>query len=204
MYRDCWGYGKSEKNSFSTRIRNNKGFSLIAALITVGIIIMLTGIALVYLRNASNRAKVNKAKVEIEIMGRAIEQIGEDTGNYLKSLEQLDDETPPDGSFSPWWGPYVSSLPVDIEDPWNTSYVYFFWVTGKKGKEFQLGNYPPGPKGKGWKKGKKKGWGDKSLPPGLWKKLGDKENLSEKGFLVFSAGPDGEVDTEDDIEYGTY
>jgi len=204
MHRDCWEHEKG-KNSFPVRINNHKGFTLIEVLIIVGIIIILTGMALVYLKNASNKAKVSKAEVEIEMMGRAIEQIEEDTGNYLESLDQLDDPTPPDGSFSPWWGPYVSSLPVDIEDPWSTSYAYAFWVTGAGGKkEFKLGNYPPGPPGKGWEKGKKVGWGGKWLPPGLWKKLGAEDDLPDKGFLIFSAGPDGEEGTEDDIEYGTY
>ena len=201
MYRDCWQQEEGE-NSSLPQIKNNKGFTLIAALITVAIIIILTGVALVQFQKALNKAKVNKAETEIEMMGRAIEQIEEDTGNYLENLDQLDDATPPDESFSPWWGPYVSSLPVDIEDPWNTSYAYFFWVTGKKGKkEFQMGHYPPGG---GWKKGKKVGWGDESLPPGLWKKLGAEDDLPEKGFLLLSAGADGEVNTEDDIVYGTY
>ena len=202
MYRECWEQEKG-KSSFPVRIKNHKGFTLIEVLIIVGIIIILTGMALVYLRNASNKAKVSKAEVEIEMMGRAIEQIEEDTGNYLESLDQLDDPTSPDESFSPWWGPYVSSLPVDIEDPWGTSYAYFFWVMGEDGKkEFRLGNYPPGPPG--WEKGEKKGWGDEPLPPGLWKKLGAEDDLPEKGFLLLSAGADGEEGTEDDIEYGTY
>jgi len=170
-----------------------------------GAIIILSGIALVQLQRASDKAKVNKAEVEIEMMGRAIEKIEEDTGNYVESLDQLDDATSPDLSFSPWWGPYVSSLPVNIEDSWGTSYVYFFWLTGKDGKkEFQIGNYPPGSKGKGWNNGKKVGWKSAPLPPGLWKKLGAEENLSEKGFLILSRGPDGEMGTEDDIVYGTY
>jgi len=203
MYRDWRECEKGKKKSFLTGIKNHKGFTLIEVLIIVGIIIILTGMALVYLRNASSKAKMSKAEVEIEMMGRAIEQIEEDTRNYLESLDQLDDPTSPDESFSPWWGPYVSSLPVDIEDPWGTSYAYFFWVMGEDGKkEFRLGNYPPGPPG--WEKGEKKGWGDESLPPGLWKKLGAEDDLPEKGFLLLSAGTDGEVDTEDDIVYGTY
>ncbi len=205
MVSDRGKYKKGEKISFLAQIKNHKGLTLTEVLVMVGIIIIVTGIALVQLKNASHKAKLNKAEAEIEMMGRAMEQIEEDTENYLESLDQLDDVTSPDDSFSPWWGPYVSSLPVNSEDPWGTSYVYFFWTTGEEGeKKFQLGSYLSGSPGGGWEKGKKMGWGDASIPPGLWKKLGAQENLSEKGFLLFSAGPDRETGTNDDIEYGTY
>jgi general secretion pathway protein G len=183
--------------------RNDKGFTLIQLLIVVGIIAILAGIALVRFNSALTKAKVKKTEVEIEMMGRAIEQIEEDTENYIEDLEQLDDKTSP-GDFSPWWGPYLSSLPANLQDPWDTNYAYFFWTTTAQGKRFQLGNYPPGPPGQGWDKGEKKGWGDESLPPGLWKKLNPEEGLSARGFLIVSAGPDKEMATDDDIEYGTY
>lgn len=191
-------------------MRDDKGFTLIQLLIVVGIIAILAGIAMVRFNSALTKAKLDKAEVEIEMMGRAIEQIEEDTENYIEELEQLDDTTAPvpddrDTSFSPWWGPYLSSLPKNIEDPWGTSYAYFFWTTPEKGKgkQFQMGNYPPGPPG--WdSRGTRTGWGGESLPPGLWKKLGSEEGLSAKGFFVVSAGPDREMATDDDIEYGTY
>jgi len=202
MYRECWEHEKG-KNSFPVRINNHKGFTLIEVLIIVGIIIILTGMALVYLKNASNKAKVSKAEVEIEMMGRAIEQIEEDTGYYIEGLGQLDDTTSPADSFSPWWGPYVSSLPVENKDPWGTTYVYVYWVPQEDGgREFHYPSAPPG-----WSSpGLRVGWGGRPLPPGLWKKLvGEGEgDLPDKGFFILSSGPDGEAGTEDDIVYGTY
>jgi len=185
-------------------MRDDKGFTLIQVLVVVGIIAVLAGIALVRFNSALNKARVNKAEVEIEMMGRAIEQIEEDTENYIEGLEQLDDKTSPGDSFSPWWGPYLSSLPANLQDPWDTNYAYFFWTTTwPGGKQFQMGNYPPGPPG--WDSGgTRTGWGGESLPPGLWKKLGSEEGLSARGFLIVSAGPDREIATDDDIEYGTY
>ncbi len=185
--------------------KNDQGFTLIQLLIVVGIIAILAGIALVRFNSALNRAKLDKVEIEIEMMGRAIEQIEEDTENYIEDLEQLDDTTSPGDSFSPWWGPYLSSLPANLQDPWDTNYAYFFWTTTEPGgKQFQMGNYPPGPPGQGWDHGIKKGWGDESLPPGLWKKLTPEEGVSARGFFVVSAGPDREMATDDDIEYGTY
>ena len=189
----------------SSQIRDDKGFTFLQVLIVVGIIAVLAGIALARFNDALTRAKLDKVEIEIEMMGRAIEQVEEDTGNYLDGLEQLDDTTSPDGFSPSWWGPYLSSLPANLEDPWDTNYAYFFWTTPPGGrKEFRMGNYPPGPPGKGWDMGEKKGWGDGSLPPGLWKKLGSEESLSDKGFFVLSAGPDKTIATDDDIEYGKY
>jgi len=220
MHRDCWEHEKG-KNSFPVRINNHKGFTLIEVLIIVGVIVILTGVARVQLQNASNKAKVNKAEAEIEIMGRAIEQIEEDTGNYLKKLEQLDDATPPSSkdkdSFSPWWGPYVSSLPVENKDPWGNEYLYLYWTNG--GKYWYLGNWPVG-----WGRGQARGFvdlnddgidndgdgeideGDERMPRGLYNLIQRmmQEQSAEEGFILSSAGPDGEAGTEDDIVYGTY
>ena len=215
MYRECWEQEKG-KNSFPVRINNHKGFTLITVLIIVAIIIILTGIALVQFQKALNKAKVSKAEAEIEIMGRAIEQIEEDTGNYLENLDQLDDATPPDESLSPWWGPYVSSLPVNIKDPWGNDYLYVYWIDG--GNYWYLGNWPAG-----WGKGQKTGFvdlngdgidndgdgevdeGDERMPPGLYSHIQAMiEEQPEEGFSLSSTGPDGEEGTEDDIEYGTY
>ena len=185
--------------------RNDQGFTLIHLLLVMGIAVVLTGIAVGPIKKASNKVKVNKAEAEIEMMGRAIEQIEEDTENYLEYLDQLDDATSPGASFSPWWGPYVSSLPVDVTDPWNNDYVYFFWETAEEAvKQFQLGNFPPGPPGGGWDKGEKKGWEEEGIPPGLWKKLVSEADIPERGFLLLSLGPDGTMETQDDIEFGTY
>ena len=194
-----------KKDCYSTQIKDDKGFTLIQVLIVVGVIAILSGIAMARFNSALNKAKLDKVEIEIEMMGRAIEQVEEDTGNYIEGLDQLDDTTSPDASFSPWWGPYLSSLPASLQDPWDTDYAYFFWMTTAQGiKQFQMGNYPPGPPGQGWSKGKKVGWGDESLPPGLWKKLTPEEGVSARGFFVVSAGPDKTIATDDDIAYGSY
>ncbi|MBA7634151.1 hypothetical protein ES703_41730 [subsurface metagenome] len=216
MHRDCWEQEK-DKDSFLTQIKDHKGFTLIEVLIIVGIIIILTGIALVQLQNALNKARVNKAEAEIEMMGRAIEQIEEDTGNYLGSLDQLDNPTSPDESFSPWWGPYVSSLPVEHKDPWGNEYLYLYWTNG--GTHWYWGNWP-----RGWGHGRHHGFvdlngdgidndgdgdideGDEYMPQGRYMQILRmmQEQSPEEGFFLSSAGPDGEEGTEDDIVYGTY
>ncbi|GAG90634.1 unnamed protein product, partial [marine sediment metagenome] len=48
--------------------------------------------------------------------------------------------------------------------------------------------------------------GDEYMPPGRYMQILSmmQEQSTEEGFILSSSGPDGEVDTEDDIVYGTY
>ncbi len=186
------------------RIRNHRGFTLMEALIVVAVIIIIAGIAIPRVLSFLEKSKVNLAKAEIETMGSAIREVIKDTGSYIENLDQLGDASSPGEDFSPWWGPYVSSLPTDIKDPWGTEYVYLFWDRKGNKKDPHLGNFPPGPPGGGWEMGEREGWNDKPLPPGLWKKLGGLDNPSNEGFLLFSCGPDKELETADDIEYQTH
>lgn len=189
---------------FLSWMRKHGGFTLVELLIALAIIIIIAGVAIPQFVNFLERGKVNAAKAEIETMGSAIREVRKDTGSYVENLDQLGDPSSPGEDFSPWWGPYVSSLATDIKDPWGTEYVYLFWDTQGAKKEPHLGNYPPGPPGGGWEMGEKTGWKDKPLPPGLWKKLGGLASPPKEGFLLFSGGPDKELGTVDDINYQTY
>lgn len=185
-------------------MRKQKGLTLMEIMIVAGIITIMAGIAIPRFLSFLEKGKVDAAGAEVETMGSAVREVRKDTGHYAENLDQLDDPSSRGEDFSPWWGPYVSSLPTDIEDPWGTAYVYLFWYTEEDEKEMHLGNFPPGPPGGGWEKGKKKGWGGAPLPPGLWKKLERLDDSSEEGFLLFSCGPDTQFGTADDIEYQTY
>ncbi len=202
------------------RTRNHRGFTLIEALIVAAIIIIIAGIAIPRLLSFLEKSKVNLAGAEIETMGSAIREVIKDTGSYVENLDQLGDRSSPDEEeFSPWWGPYVSSLPVDNKDPWGNDYVYVYWFD--EGGYWYLGHWPAG-----WGKGQKKGFVDLSddgidndrdgvidekdnterMPPGLYAHIQAllEEGSPEEGFDLRSAGPDGEDGTEDDIVYGTY
>ena len=184
---------------------NEAGFTVLQLLVVVSTISIVVGIAVFQFADILDQTRGRKVEAEIEMMGRAIEQIEEDTDNYPETLEQLGDTTSPAESLTPWWGPYVSSSPTGMRDPWGSDYVYFFWMTPAEGaREYQLGNYPPGPPGGGWDKGLKVGWGDAAIPGGLWVKLASETDIPDQGFVLLSVGPDEELGTGDDIEYGTY
>ena len=189
---------------FLAWMRKHEGFSLVELLIALAVIIIIAGVAIPQLVSFLEKTRVDAAKAELETMGSAIREVKKDTDSYVENLDQLGDSSSPGDDLSPWWGPYVSSLPAGIEDPWGTEYLYLSW--DKKGgkKEPRLGNFPPGPPGGGWELGGKEGWNDKPLPPGLWKKLGGLTSPPKEGFLLFSCGPDKELGTADDINYQTY
>ena len=200
------------------RIRDHRGFTLMEALIVVAVIIIIAGIAIPRLLSFLEKSKLNLAKAEIETMGSAIREVVKDTGSCVENLDQLGDRSSPDEEdFSPWWGPYVSSLPVDNKDPWGNDYVYVYWFD--EGGYWYLGHWPVG-----WGTGKKKGFvdlnedgidndrdglideGDERMPPGLYAHIQTllEEGSTEEGFDLRSAGPDGEEGTDDDIVYGGY
>jgi len=189
---------------FLSWMKKHGGFTLVELLIALAVIIIIAGVAIPQFVNFLERAKVDVAKAELETMGSAVREVKKDTGCYVENLDQLGDTSSPDEIFSPWWGPYVSSLPADIKDPWGAEYVYLFWDRQEGKREPHLGNHPLGTPGGGWEMGEKEGWKDKPLPPGLWKKLGGLDRPSDEGFLLFSGGPDKELATADDIEYRTY
>ncbi len=190
---------------FLTWMRKKRGFTLVELLIVLAVIMIIAGVAIPQFVSFLEKSRVNAAKAEIETMGSAVREVRKDSGSYIENLNQLGDRSSPDeAKFSPWWGPYVSSLPTDIKDPWETTYIYLFWDRQGNKKDPHLGNYPNGPPGGGWEMGGRVGWNDKPLPPGLWKKLGGLTNPSNEGFLLSSYGPDKQLGTADDIEYQSY
>jgi len=169
--------------------KNKQAFTLIEIIIVIGIIALVTGIAIIRLRDMANKSKVRQGLTEVEIMGSAIVQIAEeqiekdpdkkDSGNnvYIHELSHLTNSTSPSG-FSPWWGPYLSSL--SIKDPWGNDYVYDYWTNASSN--------PPDP---GIDK-------LKDLPPSGYWGAGKHYDWSEyyggsykRGFILGSYGSDG-------------
>ncbi len=75
-------YTKREDKSFLTQTKNHRAFTLMQLLIVVGIIAVVSGIAVVPIQSALTKAKLDKVEIEIEMLGRAVEQIEEDPDNF--------------------------------------------------------------------------------------------------------------------------
>lgn len=131
-----------------SEVKNNKGFTLIELLVVISIISILSSVILVSLNGAREKAKVARAKVELNQLHLSIEFLLDDTGQhpghyagfscellnvdipgvlehtYLKHPEagiQSTDGTPTNGHFPNWKGPYVAKVP---KDPWGVNYYF--------------------------------------------------------------------------------
>ena len=96
---------------------NKRGFTLIEILIVVIIIGLLASLVAPKLFTKVDKARINTAKAQIELLCSAIDTYRLDLGKFPSSLIELRVSTNPK-----WDGPY---LPKDIPvDPWNNPYVY--------------------------------------------------------------------------------
>jgi general secretion pathway protein G len=100
-------------------IKGQKGFSLIELLIVIIILGLLYSIVGPKMFGKADKARIQTAKTQIELIAAAIDTYRLDMGTFPKSLDLLRASDHPR-----WDGPY---LPKDIPlDPWGNAYVYRF------------------------------------------------------------------------------
>ena len=113
------------------KIKNN-GFSLIEILVVLLIIGLLTTLVAVNVLPSQDRARVEKAKADIAIMGNALEMYRLERFNYpnnetgLRALLRSDEENFQNSLNTRG---YIKSLP---KDPWGNEYQYL--IPGDKGE----------------------------------------------------------------------
>ena len=118
-------------NKRNFKIKNN-GFSLIEILVVLLIIGLLTTLVAVNVLPSQDRARVEKAKADIAIMGNALEMYRLERFNYpnnemgLKALLRSDEESFQNSLNTRG---YIKSLP---KDPWGNEYQYL--IPGDKGE----------------------------------------------------------------------
>ena len=119
MYIKAFLEKKFIKKIFTKHNMKKQGFTLIEILIVVIIIGLLASLVAPKLFTKVDKARVNTAKAQIELLCSAIDTYRLDLGKFPASLTELRVSTEPR-----WDGPY---LPKDIPlDPWDNSYVYKF------------------------------------------------------------------------------
>ena len=117
-------------NKRKSKIKNN-GFSLIEILVVLLIIGLLTTLVAVNVLPSQDRARVEKAKADIAIMGNALEMYRLERFNYpnneigLRALLRSDEENFQNSLNTRG---YIKSLP---KDPWGNEYQYV--IPGDKG-----------------------------------------------------------------------
>ena len=118
-------------NKRNFKIKNN-GFSLIEILVVLLIIGLLTTLVAVNVLPSQDRARVEKAKADISIMGNALEMYRLERFNYpnnemgLRALLRSDEENFQNSLNTRG---YIKSLP---KDPWGNEYQYV--IPGDKGE----------------------------------------------------------------------
>lgn len=105
--------------------RRNGGFTLIEVMIVVVILAILAAIVVPRVMSAPERARVTRAKADIQAITSALNLYKLDNYTYpttqqgLKALVEKPD-TPP---VPPNWHQYLSKVP---KDPWGQPYKYLF------------------------------------------------------------------------------
>jgi len=118
-------------NKQKSKITKN-GFSLIEILVVLLIIGLLTTLVAVNVLPSQDRARVEKAKADISIMGNALEMYRLERFNYpnnemgLRALLRSDEENFQNSLNTRG---YIKSLP---KDPWGNEYQYV--IPGDKGE----------------------------------------------------------------------
>jgi general secretion pathway protein G len=105
-----------------TRRLDQAGFTLIELLIVVIILGVLAGLVGPRLFGRVGQSRQAAARVQIELLGAALDQFKLDVGRYPNSQEGLQALQQSPGNAQGWEGPYLKK---DIpRDPWGNPYQY--------------------------------------------------------------------------------
>ncbi len=102
--------------------RDQSGFTLIELLVVVIILGLLAALVGPRLLGRVGQSKQAATRVQIELLGAALDQFRLDTGRYPTTQEGLAAIQVNPGSVSGWNGPYLKK---DVpRDPWGNPYQY--------------------------------------------------------------------------------
>lgn len=103
--------------------RAHRGFTLlelVMVLVIIGVILAMVGPRVF---NSLGRASSERAKVQIEQLGGALELYKLDTGRYPSTQEGLGALLAAPSGVANWNGPYLKD-PKSLKDPWTRDFVY--------------------------------------------------------------------------------
>jgi general secretion pathway protein G len=105
------------------RTGTQRGFTLLELLVVLVIIGLLAGIVGPKLFSNVDKSKITTARAQINVLGKAVDQLRLDIDRYPSSQEGLNLLlSPPADGTQGWNGPYLSkSVPLD---PWGMPYHY--------------------------------------------------------------------------------
>lgn len=116
-------------------------FTLVELLLVVTIIGILAGAVLVNIGGQTQKAKITRARQDIETMSTALNMYEITIGQYPSSDQGLQALVEDPGGVDGWTKPFLSKK--NFRDPWGNDYQYSF--PGDQGINFDL--YSTGPDG---------------------------------------------------------
>jgi general secretion pathway protein G len=118
------------------RRRENRraAFTLLEVLLVLLIIGLLVGLVAPYMLGMRDRANVDAARVQVNLLLQACEHFRFNMNDYPASLDQL---LVNPGTSTKWAGPYIDSERLP-KDPWENDYVYEY-QPGAKPVIFSVG-----------------------------------------------------------------
>lgn len=120
-----------------------RGFTLIELMVVIAILALLGGIVAPRVMDRLKKAKPDKASIDIERIGLALDMYAADNGEYPtteQGLQSLISKPTSQPEPMNWNGPYVK--PTKFLDPWNNQYVYESPST-HEGYDYNLYSYGP-------------------------------------------------------------
>jgi len=115
---------------------NHRGFTLIELMVVVVILGILAGLIVPKIMDAPEKAKRQKARMQIEALETALKMYKLDNGTYPSSLQGLTEH--PEGAKNWRKGGYLEKGKVP-KDPWNNDFAY--QMPGSHGGDYDLSSY---------------------------------------------------------------
>jgi general secretion pathway protein G len=120
---------------------HEKGWSFVEIIVSIVIILVLSGTVGFLAVNQVEKAKLASARRQISSFKLVLDSYYLDAGQYPtkeQGLEALVSKPSSDPVPANWGGPYLDKIEIPL-DPWNTEYIYE--VPGPNGLPFEVISY---------------------------------------------------------------
>jgi general secretion pathway protein G len=111
------------RNNMYKRLNSQAGFTLIEIMVVIIIIGILASIVVPRMFGNVEKARLNAASAQIEMLGTALDSFRLDVGRYPTTSEGLEALVIPVTGTEEWNGPYLKKREIPL-DPWKNPYRY--------------------------------------------------------------------------------